>query len=131
MDPMGALATITQTMYADDGHALELQYPRSMPEQIVRDRLVPAVEGGIRSLAWMASSVHRAVVTAYLEDRIQIAYLTWNARVLHQDVIPVIAAAGAIQAGRNRLDAMMLDRDLYDAAQSRLNKNAMRRLDFS
>jgi hypothetical protein len=131
VDPMSALATMSQTMYTDDGHALQLQYPRSMAEAFVRDKLVPAVEANIRTLAWGVSAINRALVTTYYENKLQVAYYAWDARILHQEVLPVLAAAHAFQIGRDRLNGMMLDRDLRDAARGTLDRRARQRLDFS
>jgi hypothetical protein len=131
VDPIGgAVATLSQTLHAPGGQTLQLQYPSSVPEEVVRRTLIPAVEGSVRSLALTAVAVHRAVVTAYLEGRIQIAYLTWEAKVIHQDVIPVIATVRAHQNGRELLASMGLDADLHDGARAALDEKRRRRLGY-
>lgn len=131
VDPIGgAVATISRTLRAPDGQTLQLQYPSSVPEEFVRKTLIPAVEGSVRSLALTAVAVHRAVVTAYLEGKLNIAYLTWEAKVIHQDVIPVIATVRAHQHGRDVLASMGLDADLDDAARAALDEKRRRRLGY-
>jgi hypothetical protein len=130
VDPIGAVATLSHTINAANGQTLQLQYPSSVPEEFVRRTLIPTVEGSVRTLTSTAVAVHRAVVTAYLEGRIQISYLTWEARVIHQDVIPVIATVRAHQRGRDALASMGLDADLDDAARAALDEKRRRRLGY-
>lgn len=129
MDPVGAaVATVSRTMHAPGGQTLQLQYPRSMPEELVQRTVIPVIEGVVRTLASPTAAIHRAVVTTYLENKLRISYLNADARVLHQDVIPILAAAHAYQAGRDQLVNMMLDPDLEDAARAALDDKRMRRL---
>lgn len=131
VDPIsGAVATMSHTLQVPGGQTLQLQYPSSVSEEFVRRTLIPAVEGSVRSLALTAGAVHRAVVTAYLEGKIQITYLTWEARVIHQDVIPVIGTVRAHQHGRDVLASMGLDADLHDAARAALDEKRRRRLGY-
>ena len=72
---------MSRTLDVPGGRTVQLQYPRSMPEEFVQRTLIPAVEGGVRTLASTTAAVHRAVVTTYLENKLRIAYLAWDARV--------------------------------------------------
>lgn len=52
MDPVGAaVATVSRTMHAPGGQTLQLQYPRSMPEELVQRTVIPVIEGVVRTLA--------------------------------------------------------------------------------
>jgi hypothetical protein len=132
VDPVvgAAVATVSRTLDVPGGRAVQLQYPRSMPEEFVQRTLIPAVEGGVRTLASMTAAVHRAVVTTYLENKLRIAYLAWDARVLHQDVIPILATVHAHQLGRDQLGTMWLDADLEEAARVALDAKRRRRLGY-
>lgn len=131
MDPIGgAVATMSQTLHVPGGRTLQLQYPSSVPEEVVRQTLIPAIEGSVRSIASTAVAVHRAVVTAYLEGKIHIAYMSWEAKVIHQDVIPALATVRAHQRGRDELASMGLDADLHEAAYAAMNEKRRRRLGY-
>lgn len=129
MDPVvgGVVATVSRTLDVPGGHTLQLQYPRSLPEQVVQQTVIPAVEGGVRSLASIPAAIRRAVVTTYLENKIQISYLGEQAKVLRQDIIPVIAAVEAQQAGRDYVGSRGFDRDLEVAALAEMQARLERR----
>ena len=99
-----------------------------MTEQFVQGTVIPAVEGGARSLASIHMAIHRAVVTAYMENSLRITYLSCEAKVLRQDIIPVLAAVRVQQKARDQLDNMGLDADLYDAAMAALEDKRIRRI---
>jgi len=129
MDPVvgGVVATVSRALDVPGGHTLQLQYPRSLPEEVVQQTVIPAVEGGVRILASIQAAVRRAVVTTYLENKIQISYLGAQAEVLRRDIIPVIAAVEAHQTGRNYVRSRGLDRDLEVAALAEMRARLERR----
>lgn len=129
MDPAsGAIAVISGAVRSSDGNSVQLEYPRSLAEEVVRNTFIPAVEGFVRSLAHTTLAVHRAVVTAYSENELQIAYLRYDAKVIRHDVIPVVATLHAHQWGRDRLDSMDLDADLWASGRAALDEKRRRRL---
>lgn len=132
MDPVigAAVATVSRAVEVPGGQTLQLQYPRSMSEELVQRTVIPAVEGAVRSLALTAGAVHRAVVTAYLENKLRIEVLAADARVLHEDVIPIVATVRIHQQARNQLDIMGLDADLDEAARAALDAKRRRRLGY-
>jgi len=81
----------------------------------------------VRILASIQAAVRRAVVTTYLENKIQISYLGAQAEVLRRDIIPVIAAVEAHQTGRNYVRSRGLDRDLEVAALAEMRARLERR----
>lgn len=119
---------VSQALRTSDGQSLQLEYPRSLSEEFVSKTLIPAIEGSVRTLAATTVAVHRAVVTSYLEGKLRIAYLSYEARVIHQDVIPVIATVRAHQRGRDQLASIGLDADLHESAQAALDEKRRRRL---
>lgn len=129
MEPVGAAAMVSKAVILRDGSTIELQYPRSLPEEVIRQTLIPAVEGTARSLALTLSAVRRAVVTACLDDQIQIRYLTAKAKEYYE-VIPILAAAEVYNDARRHVGAMGLDADIEDAAQAALDEKRRRRLGY-
>lgn len=109
------------------GQTLQLQYPRSLPEEVVQGTVIPAVEEYVRGLASVPAAIQRAVVTTYMENMLRIVYLASDARVLHEDVIPILATVRVHQTARDQLDVMRLDTDLLDAARKALDDKRMRR----
>jgi hypothetical protein len=109
------------------GRSLRVEYPVSLAEQVVDEHVIPKVVASVRALASAAGAVQYALVTSLAESQLQISYLTRQARVLHSDVIPVIATAEAYETGRDWLDRLDLDPDLRDRARRELDARLDRR----
>jgi hypothetical protein len=109
------------------GRSLRVEYPVSMSEQVIDEHVVPKVVASIRAIASVANAVQYALVTSLTESQLQISYITRQARVLHQDVIPVVAAAEAHEMGRDWLDRLDLEPDLRDRARREMDARLDRR----
>jgi hypothetical protein len=127
MDALGALATVTRTVDMPNGRTLQLEHPRSLADGIVERTLIPAVLTCVRSVHSVAAAVQYAVVTTHRENELRIIYHGARARVLRDDIIPVMAAAEAHQWGRDRVRGRMFDSDLETAALAEMQARLDRR----
>jgi hypothetical protein len=127
MDPLGSLATVTRSVDLPNGKVLQLEHPRSLADEIVERTLIPAVLSCVRSVHSVAAAVQYAVVTTYRENQLRIIYHGARARVLRDDIIPVMAAVDAHQWGRDRVRDRMFDSDLEAAALAEMQARLDRR----
>jgi hypothetical protein len=132
VDPVGAaagaIATVSRPLDVHGGQTLQLEYPRTMTDEVVQKTVIPAVEGVVRNVVSISTAIRRAVVTAYTENNLRITYMSNEAKVLRQDVIPILATVRVHQKARDQLDNMSLDADLYDAARAALDDKRRRRI---
>lgn len=112
------------------GRTLRVEYPVSLTEQFLDEHVIPKVVASVRAFASAAGAIQYALVTSVVESQLQISYLTRQARVLHQDVIPVIAAVEAQETGRDWLDRLDLAPDLRDKARRELDARLDRRFGY-
>lgn len=127
MDPLAALATVTRSVDLPNGRSLQLEHPRSLTDEIVERTLIPAVLTCVRSVHSIAAAVQYAVVTTYRENQLRIIYHGARARVLRDDIIPVMAAVDAHQGGRDWVRGRMFDSDLETAALAEMQARLDRR----
>lgn len=127
MDPLGALATVTRSVDLPNGRVLELDHPRYLADEIVQRTLVPAVLSCVRSFHSVAAAVQYAVVTTHRENQLRIMYHGARARILRDDIIPVLAAAETHQWGRDWVRGRMFDSDLEAGALAEMQARLDRR----
>jgi hypothetical protein len=127
MDPLGSLAMLTRPVDLPNGRVLQLEHPRYLADEIVERTVVPAVLGCVRSFHSVAAAVQYAVVTTHRENQLRIFYHGTRARILRDDIIPVMAIIDSHQRGRDWIRERMFDSDLEAGGLSEMQARLDRR----
>ncbi len=106
---------------------VSLNYPDSVPANIVGKYVVPAAIKIIAELARSGIIATGAVVEAFEETRLKIIFYQEYGRVLREDIIPVAAMNKAHHDGRRMVWGMGLDADLEQAALDDLERKRQNR----
>ena len=104
------------------GVEIQLSYPEDIPAQALSSIIPPIIKTVTDILAKSGSYVVSAVVEAYTVTEAKVVFYREYGKVMRQEIIPVAAKAKAYQDGRNLINNMGLDDDIWQDAQDELNR---------
>src|SRR5690242_15026621 len=115
-----------EIVQAPNGRQVPVEY--NVSQQVLRNaNALPFVTRQLVNLANAGVTVSRIFIEAQSEVSLAIRLYDQYNRYIREDVIPTVAVAKAFQNGRNALNSMDLDQDIYDEAYSDLERKRQRR----
>ena len=115
-----------EIVQAPNGQQVPVEY--NVSQQVLRNaNALPFVTRQLANLANAGVTVSRIFIEAQSEVSLAIRLYDQYNRYIREDVIPTVAVAKAFQDGRNALNSMDLDQDIYDEAYSDLERKRQRR----